>query len=170
MSPSAERPTFPMLLEEGVHRVVRKVRITRAVLVLGLCGVVLAAAVGAVVRWNAPTAGGLAGPLAAGALGIAALTIGLIVLRIAEKGVARSRAFQRAATSYLVGCWSAGGLNLVAGAITAGMVFANGVANGLWLPTLLILVMNTTGLVLAMPRVRRFRSLFYSHSLPYARL
>lgn len=170
MSDSPEGPTFPMLLEEGVHRVVRKVRIAQAVLALGLGVVLLTAAVGAIVRVKAPTDGGLAGPLTAGVLGIAALTMGLIVLRISEKGVTRSPAIQDAAASYLVGCWIAGGLNLLAGAVTAAVVFANGVSNGLWLPTLLVLVLNATGSALAMPRVKHFRRMFYSPSLPYARL
>jgi hypothetical protein len=170
MSHSPEGPTFPMLLEEGVHRVVRKVRLAQAVLALGLGGVLLTAAVGAIVRIKAPTDGGLAGPLTAGVLGIAALTVGLIVLRISERSVTRSPAIQDAAASYLVGCWIAGGLNLLAGAVTAIVVFANGVSNGLWLPTLLVLVLNVTGSALALPRVKHFRRMFYSPSLRCARL
>lgn len=170
MSDSPAGPTFPMLLEEGVHRVVRKVRVAQAVLALGLCVVLLVAAVGAIVRLKAPTDGGLTGPLTAGVLGIAALGAGLIVLRISEKGVARSSAIQEAAASYLAGSWIAAGANLLAGAVTAAVIFGNGVSHGLWLPALLVLVLNATGSALALPRVKHFRRTFYTPSLPYARL
>ena len=170
MSDSPGAPTFPMLLEEGVHRVVRKVRIAQAVVALGLAVVVLVAAAGVIARVKAPTDGGLAALLAAGALGIASLTIGLIVQRISEKRVTRSPAIREAAASYLAGCWIAGGLNLLAGVVTAAVIFANGVSNGLWLPALLVLVLNVTGSALTLPRVKYFRRMFYSPSLRYARL
>jgi hypothetical protein len=139
--------------------------------VTGAAGVVGAGALaGVLFRFARPRQGGLALLALAGLAAVTALIAGAFALEAAEKRARRALSLDQAAAAYLRGCAAAGGMNCAAGAFTVVVIFLNGVSEGLWLPDLMAAGLNLWGAILAMPRVRHLRRLYYTPTLPWARL
>lgn len=168
MSAGPRHPPMPVAMGEGVHRMVGRMRVVQAVLAVGLALVLLVSVIGVFARLE--RAGGLAEVVLAGGIAVAALALALAAQALAEARAKRAGGLNAALRAYQLGCGIGGALNVLAGCVTAVSIFAGGVGNGLWLPMCLVAALNAVGVVLSMPRVNRFRRLFYSPSLPYARL
>jgi hypothetical protein len=168
MSAESRRPPMPMVLNEGVHHIVGRMRVVQALLGVGLASVLLVSVIGIFVRLG--RAGSFGAVLLTGGVAIASLVLALAAQGAAEARAKRAGGLNAALRAYQLGCGIGGGLNVLAGCVTAASVFASGVGNGLWLPMCLVVALNAVAVALSMPRVSRFRRLFYSPSLPYARL
>lgn len=168
MDSTPQHRVFSLSVGEDVHRAVRQLRLMGGLMVLALLLVVLAAAAGAVIRLVHPRQGQLSAVVVSGLVGIAALAAGVAVLEVVTRRAKAAETLALAVAAYRRGCVIAGGLNFVAGLYTVSVIFANGPANGLWVPQVLIVAVNVLGMVLAVPRVKHLRRLHYSPTLPYS--
>ena len=106
----------------------------------------------------------------AGVIAIAGLIAGLVVVASFEKRAKQTEGIEAASGAYRTGCWIAGGISFGAGVVTIIIIFITGVGGGMWVPALLALAINLTGVLMAAPRIKRLRRLFYRPALPIARL
>lgn len=166
----SERTVPRGILDEGIYRAVRRLRVLQGLLVLALCVLVLMGIVGVFIGLGRSAGGGLVAVLPAGIIAVVALVAGLVKIGSSEERAKKTEGFEAASGVYEIGCWIGGGMNFVAGCIMAGVVFVNGTGKGLWVPSVLALAISAVGMILAMPRIRRLRRLFYSPTLPVARV
>jgi len=169
MGPPLRRSVFAMPTGTDVHLSTKRLRSVAGVMVLAAGAVLIAAGAGIAVRLAHPVRGGLAGVLLAGGVSLVALIVGLCLLVWGSRQAKRAEAIKAAAGAYLTGCAVAGAANFIAGVVTVGAIFGNGVSKGLWVPHVLILSVNVMGLVLAVPKVGYLRRLHYSPTLPTSR-
>ena len=170
MSDPTERSARGVLIGEDVHRIVRRLRAVGGIIALGLVLVVLVAAAGLVLRLFRPVAGDMSAVLGPAAAAILALAVGAGMLEAFSRKAMHARSLEAAVAAYKLGCASAGVLNFLAGCLTAVVFFTNGVANGLWVPQVLILALNVVGLALALPKMKHLRKLHYRPTLPVTRI
>ncbi len=169
MSADSQQPVVPMIQDEGVHRVIRRMRIIQALLILGLSVLILIAAVGVLTGLKRSSIG-LGVFIFPAIWALVALVVGLSLVGVFAKRAKRTEAFEAAGRLYGTGCSTAGGINLAAGCFTVSALFRNGADEGLWVPAVLLLVINALGVILAVPAIKQLRRLFYTPSLPVARV
>ncbi len=170
MDSTPKRPVYSLSLGKDVHRFTSQLRLVGGLIVLALILVILGAFSGIVVRLIHPREGALSIVLLLGFIGIVALAAGTVAIEVSDRRARKAKAMGDAVAIYRTGCVIAGGSNFVAGLCTVGVIFANGLSDGLWLPMILVLSVNTLGMVLAIPRIKHISRIHYSPSLPYSRL
>jgi len=165
-----ERPAPSLVVGEDVHRVVKDLRLIGVLAGLAMVLVVVAGLLAVALRAARPVAGGLSAIVLAGIVAVAALAGGATALELWGRHAKRAPDLQHAISAYALGCAVAGGANFLAGAVTVIVVFANGVSGGLWIPDLLVLAISVMGLILAVPRMKHVRELYYRPTLPVSRI
>jgi hypothetical protein len=167
MTSLPQRTINTIVADPGVHRAVKRVHVLGTILVAALVLAVLAAVVAIMVRTYRPVVGTRQPVVLAGLVALAALGGGVVLTECASRRARSSKELAQAVTAYLGGCFGAGASNLLAWIISVGVLLANGISHMLWLPTLMVLGLNFVGVLLALPRVKHLRRLYYSPSLPF---
>lgn len=167
MTSPPQRTINTIVADPGVHRAVKRVHLLGTILVSALVLAVLAVVVGMLVRTYRPVPGTRQPVVLAGLFALAALGGGVVLTEHASRRARSSKELAQAVTAYLGGCLGAGAVNLVAWIVTLWVLLANGISHMLWLPTLMVMGLNFLGVLLALPRVKHLRRLYYSPSLPF---
>jgi hypothetical protein len=155
-----------------LHQAVRRFHLVAGGIVAALAGVVLGSVIAMLVRAARPIAdaqvsGGKGAILWGGLASVLALAAGLAAIELFGRHARRIGPLIRATAAYVTGCLVAAGVNLIAGIVTIALIAANGVGNMLWLPELLLVVLNALGMLLAIPRVAHLRTFKNVPLLPY---
>ncbi len=170
MDSTPKRQVYSLSVGENVHRFTSQLRLIGGLIVLALILVILGAFSGIVVRLIHPRDGALSIVLLSGFIGIVALVAGTAALEVSDRRARKAKTMGDSVAIYRTGCVIAGGSNFVAGLCTVGVIFANGLSDGLWLPMILVAVVNIIGMVLAVPRIKHISRLHYSPTLPCSRI
>ncbi|KPK83790.1 MAG: hypothetical protein AMJ81_07330 [Phycisphaerae bacterium SM23_33] len=161
---------YSLLSNEEVRAALQAVRMLAGLVLGGLVLVVVLGAAGVAVRLLRPVDGHMGPIVLAGTVGFLLLAGAIVVLEVSGRRAGRAQTLERAVLAYRGGCAVGGGLNFLGGVVTVIVIFANGVSGGLWVPAVLVLALNSLGLVLAVPRLKHIRRLHYSPTLPVTRV
>jgi hypothetical protein len=161
---------LPSYLGQGNYQTTRYVRVVGAGVFLAAAGVVVGGAGCILLRLARPVAGGLGMILLAGAVGLTALLAGAAAAEAANRRALKATSFDAAARAYIYGCALTGAVNFAAGVFAIIVILTNGASEGLWLPDLLVVILNSSGMIIAVPRLARLRRLHYTPTLPRVRV
>ena len=170
MNSTPKRRGYSLSVGKDVYRYISQLRLIGGLIVLALILVILGAFSGIVVRLIRPGEGALSMVLLSGFIGIVALAAGTVAIEVSDRRARKAKTMGDSVAMYRTGCVIAGGSNFVAGLCTVGVIFANGLSDGLWLPMILVAAVNIIGMVLAVPRIKHISRLHYSPTLPCSRL
>ena len=163
-------PTAAFPPGEEVHRIVAALRLMGFLVVLGLVMLLLATAIGLIVRAARPVEGSLGPVIFAAVVAVAALAAGATLLEVTGQKARKAGTLETTVAVYKLGCAIAGMTNFMGGTITVIVLLTDGISGGRFFPLLLVTAINAVGMVLAIPRVRHVRAMHYRPTLPISRV
>ncbi len=168
---SQNHRTFSLLIGKEVGRILTQLQVIAASMIIALIIIVVAAGwgilsgLGSSVDRSLRTRNQLAILAIVGAIGLIALLAGAVAVEISDRQARKLQDLKKAILKYRFGCLAAGIANFIAGALTVTAIFITRPADGLWLPEVLIVMLNAVGMSLAIPRFKHIRRL-HSNMIP----
>ena len=148
-----------LLISRKVSKILTQLRIIAAVIIIAGIIIVALAGWGILGGLDKPTSSQHYLLILAGAVGGIALLAGIVIVEITDRQAKRLQDLEAAILKYRFGCLITGAVNLSAGVLTVIAIFITGAADGLWLPEALIIILNATGMILAIPKFKDIRRL-----------
>lgn len=169
MSPLPERAMNAIVANEGVHRAVKRVHVTGTLLVLLLVVLLAVAGVGLLVRTYRPVPGGTGPIMLAGVVALIAFICVIVLVSWLGRSAQQAGDLAAAVNSYLSGCLLSAALAVLSWLVSLYVLFVNGISGTKWVLMLVVFALNTLAAILALPRVKHLRRLYYSPTLPFQR-
>ncbi|RLG55168.1 MAG: hypothetical protein DRN88_05980 [Candidatus Hydrothermarchaeota archaeon] len=153
------QPTFSLLISQKVSKILTQLQIITAAIIIAVIIIVALAGWGILGGLGSPTGSQHYLLILAGTVGVVALLAGIIIVEITDRQARRLQELEAAILKYRFSCLLTGTINLLAGILTVFAIFTIGAAGGLWLPETLMIILNATGMILAIPKFKDIRRL-----------